>query len=83
MLKRFKYTKANGDESQRTVFVVSPPSDGYLTIDLSEYDKEEQDYYEGQLQAIHNEFLEEIRILGLSTNWRNFKESRISPPQED
>lgn len=79
MIERFKYTKQNGDVSERTVFVIQQPTDNLLAIDLSEFEPEEQVAYEEQLQTIHNEFLDRIREVGLNRNWRAFKKSRMSP----
>jgi len=84
---RFTYTKSDDDVSERVAFVLSTPSDMYLTIDLSEFTEQEQIMYADALTEIHKEYTEgireELKQLGLSGNYRNFKAYRITQDGDD
>lgn len=77
MRKTFKYRKPNGDESHRDVFVISSPSESYLTIDLSEFDDDEKEEYLDELENAKQYLADIINELGLKTNYRNFRNDRI------
>ena len=77
LLKKFRYRKPNGEESNRTVFVLSKPSDMYFGIDLSEFDEDEKSFYESELRKLYNGVEAAIEDMGLNNNYRNFKQSRI------
>lgn len=77
MLKRFTYEKANGERSERVVYVISPASDNTFTIDLTEFNEEERSFYETELQNLYNGVTAAIADMGLNNNYRLFKESRI------
>lgn len=75
----FKYRKViGGEETDRAVFPISKPSDFLHAIDLSEFDKEEQEYYFKSLSNLFYQVKEEIDNLGLGNNYRNFKEEGIT-----
>jgi len=61
----------------RDVVVIHKPSDNYLMFDLSEFDKKEQEIYEEEFANIHKQYLEDIKNIGLSGNYRYFKEEKI------
>lgn len=78
----FTYTKPNGDMSEREVFIISSPTDLYFGIDISEYSEADREVYRTQIMFIHNEYMNamkaELEELGVSSNYRNFKQERIS-----
>ena len=76
-LNSFMYRKPNGDESNRVGYVITPATDMNLTIDLSEFPKEERQELIAALKTIHNEFLDSISEMGLKHNFRYFKEERV------
>lgn len=61
----------------RDVVVIAKPTDNYFMFDLSEYSDSEKEYYEGQFNLIHENYLAEIKELGLSSNYRYFKENKL------
>lgn len=77
MIKTFAYRKLEGDISYRYVWEISPPSDKMLAIDLSEFSEKEQVYYKEQLQDLFDVLKEDIKQLGLGSNYRYFKKDRI------
>lgn len=81
-VNKFTYTKPTGDVSDREVFIISVPNDMYFGIDISEYSEEEKEAYAEALNDIYEEYnvllKEEIKQLGLSSNYRNFKADRIT-----
>ena len=64
-------------DKTRDVIVISKPSDNYFMFDLSEYPDEERDHYEAEYIKLHKEYLNSIKELGLSSNYRYFKEDKI------
>lgn len=83
---KFTYTKDNGDISQREVYVAGVPNKNYFTIDLSEYNEEEKEIYIKGIKEIYETYTEglkeEIKALGLGSNYRFFKEDGISNVEE-
>ena len=77
MRKQFKYRKPNGDESFRDVFIISPPSESYFTIDLSEFTELEREEYTEALEEGMLYLKDIIRECGLANNYRNFRRDRI------
>ena len=73
----FTYEKPNGDISKRSTFVLREPTDLMLTIDLTEFTVDEQEYYEKQLNSLVESMKAEISNLGLDRNYRAFKKGRI------
>lgn len=79
MLKTFKYTKANGDESLRLVYPMNIVGDDkLLCVDLTEFDNEETQEYEDILDHIHNEYIEAIKQVGLGSTFRTFFLEKMS-----
>jgi hypothetical protein len=74
----FDYTDAKGKQSHRVVFPLAKPSDRYFAIDLTEFDESERAFYVNELQAMYKVMEEEIRQLGLGSNYRYFIEERTS-----
>ena len=77
-LIEFDYIDSKGKHSHRIIWPVNGPTDKYLGIDLSEFPPEEQEFLKDQLDDIYNVYLEEIKQLGLGSNYRYFKEENIS-----
>jgi hypothetical protein len=77
MIKSFVYKKPEGEISDRYVWEVYPASDKMLAIDLSEFDEKDRAYYVEQLKDIYETLKEDIKQLGLSSNYRYFKKDRI------
>lgn len=80
-IKRFNYTDSKGKESSRVCWMVSPPSSNYFMIDLTEYDEDERLEYIQLLAEIHGQYQRAIKEIGLGTNYRNFKPSRMKTPE--
>ena len=76
-LKRFQYEKSPGEVSNREVFILSVPSDAYFGIDLSEFDKDEKEFYLEQLKLLHSQVDQAIKELGLSHNYRMFLKRKV------
>ena len=77
MKKTFTYRKANGEEKERTVFVIAEPSASYHTIDLTNISKARLPEVLDQLQMAKLRLQEVITGLGLSDKYRNFRQDRI------
>lgn len=77
-LLEFDYVDAKGKHSHRVVWPISIPSDKYFGVDLSEFADDEREFLKDQLDAIYNVYLEEIKQLGLGSNYRYFKEENVS-----
>jgi hypothetical protein len=77
MIKQFIYKKPEGEISERYVWEIHPASDKMLAIDLSEFDEKDRVYYIDALRDIYDTLKEDIKQLGLSSNYRYFKKERI------
>lgn len=77
MVKTFIYKKLEGEISERYVWEIHPASDKMLAIDLSEYSEADRKYYVEQLQDLYDVLKEDIKQLGLGSNYRFFKKDRI------
>ena len=77
MVKTFVYKKPEGDISERYVWEVHPASDKMLALDLSEFSEKDREYYVEQLTALYDVLKEDIKQLGLGSNYRFFKKDRI------
>ena len=77
MLKTFGYTKANGDKSVRTAYILNKASDLSLCVDLTEFDEDERQFYNGVIDDIRLRFSNELKKAGLSGNLRTFKEKNM------
>jgi len=75
---QFTYTDGKGKVTERDVVVYASASDFDSAFDLSEYNKDERDYFEEQLLELHEQFLADIKELGLSSNYRRFKTKNIT-----
>jgi hypothetical protein len=69
--------KPEGEISERYVWEIHPASDKMLAIDLSEFDENDRAYYVEQLKDIYETLKEDIKQLGLNSNYRYFKKDRI------
>jgi hypothetical protein len=77
MIKTFTYKKPEGEISERYVWEVHPASDKMLAIDLSEFDEKDRAYYVAALNDIFDVVKEDIKQLGLNSNYRYFKKDRM------
>jgi hypothetical protein len=64
-------------DKERDVYTIAKPSDCYFMLDLTEYTEEEKDFYLSEYKRLHKEFLQAVKDVGLSSNYRNFKEDKI------
>jgi hypothetical protein len=78
MLKQFKYTKANGEESERIVYPLRLVEDKLLAIDLTPYSPSDRREMEAKLDAIHREYLDNIYSAGFKDDFRSFFMEQIS-----
>lgn len=80
-LAEFKYTKANGRESERAVLVVAEPSEFLAGIDVSELDAEQLALFLQDYRALKNRQHEEIMHVvnqhDLKHNYRQFYPDRM------
>jgi len=74
----FKYTKANGEVSERTVFPLRIIGDKMLALDVSQLDEVEREEAFYSLEAIHEQYLEAIRRAGFGSLYRSFFLDKIS-----
>ena len=72
MLKRFNYTDVKGKKTTRTVHPIGIVDDKLFCTDLSEYSAEEREEYMYILEALHKQYIQAIKDVGLGTNFRNF-----------
>lgn len=73
MLKKFKYKKASGDISDRTVYQLNlVDDDKLLCADLSEFSIQEQIDYSALLDEIHKNYIDAIKEIGLGSTFRTF-----------
>ena len=77
-VRHIGYVDSKGKETSRVVYVIHPVTDTMLALDLSEFDKDEQEYYTQELTRIDDMVKQEIAGLGLRSNYRNFKKDRTS-----
>lgn len=76
-VKEFVYKKANGDVSERKIWVLNPISEMMLGLDLSEFSEDEQAEYITQLQLMDADIRDAITDMGLNSQYRNFKAEGI------
>ena len=73
----FKYTKADGTISNRTLAVGAEPSKLYAGTDLSSLSQEDQAVYAMRVDEAKNKYLDELKALNevfdLNFNYRQFK----------
>ena len=80
---KFNYVDSKGKTTRdRVAVVIAPPSDCYMCIDVTEYEPEDREYYLKEIEEAHAVFLQNIADIGLSSNWRRFKESGIFNVEE-
>ena len=64
-------------DKKRDVVIISKPSDNYFMFDLSEYSDEDKEYYAIEYEILHEKYLNDIKALGLSSNYRYFNKDKI------
>ena len=79
----FKYTKTNGDVSDRVVLQLYGANSNLMGLDITEFDDAERDQYEAEITAAHANFMDDIKDIGLSHNWRQFKPAGIDYEKVD
>jgi len=72
MLKRFNYTDLKGKKTTRLVHPIGIVDDKMFCVDLSEYSAEEREEFTYVLDAIHKQYIQAIKEIGLGSNFRNF-----------
>lgn len=60
----------------RDVVVINKPTDNYFMLDLSEYSEDDKEYYETEFNLIHREYLDSLKELGVSSNYRYFNKDK-------
>lgn len=70
-IQTFKYTKANGDVSQRIIMVISKPSKHVSGIDLTEIGSEAADEYASIYGTLLDNFNAEVSKLNASFDTNN------------
>lgn len=75
--------KINYKDKERDVIIVNRASDNYFMLDLSEYSKEEQEFYENGFKELHNKYIADLKELGVSSNYRYFNKDKIGWIYED
>lgn len=73
----FKYTKADGTVSNRTLAIGAEPTKLFAGTDISSLSQEDQAVYAMRVDEAKNKYLEEIKALNdvfdLNFNYRQFK----------
>jgi hypothetical protein len=72
MLKSFKYTKANGNISHRTVYPIGVQDDKLFTIDLTDLEDAERHIVASQLEEVHKRYIADIVEVVGSDRFRLF-----------
>jgi len=75
---KFKYTKANGDVSNRDLVVIRKPSKTFFGIDATDLDESVKSDLEAFISGQNTELGEVIAELGLSGQYRSFLETGVS-----
>lgn len=82
----FKYTKADGSTSERTLLALVTPSDKYAGIDLTMLEPPDAASFVRAAAGLHEEYLENMRELqaqfDLKHNYRQFLASGVSDLEE-
>ena len=78
MLKHFKYTKENGDESNRVVYPLRLVDDKLLSIDVSDMTDAERQESIVVLDAIHKQYVKAVADAGFASRYRYFFVEQIS-----
>lgn len=83
----FKYTKADGKESQRTLVVTGAPNKFYSGTDISELEAVDQVEYIHAVQQAHDDYLERLKVINdtfdLNHNFRQFSPERMMEVVEE
>lgn len=84
----FKYTKADGKQSARTLLVSAEPTKLYAGTDITSLSAEEQVQYINEVQLAKDVYLESLKRINdtydLNFNYRQFKpESMTDAVEED
>ena len=75
MINKIRYTKDNGEVSERLVLVISKPQKNYLTLDFSEWSPEDVSEFMDQLNSLDKARSSLFDAAGVK--WRNFKPENI------
>jgi hypothetical protein len=83
----FKYTKADGSTSKRTILVSAEPTKLVSGTDISGLSTEDQVLYSMEVQRIKDVYLEALKLVNdkydLNHNYRQFKPEGMSDVVED
>jgi len=73
----FKYTKADGKQSDRTLLVSAEPTKLYAGTDITSLDAEDQVSYVNEVQLLKDRYMDSLKFLNdkydLNFNYRQFK----------
>ena len=83
----FKYTKADGKQSDRTLLVSAEPTTLYAGTDISSLDAEDQVCYVNEVQLAKDVYLEMLKNINntydLNFNYRQFKPEQMANIEEE
>lgn len=74
---KMTYRKDNGDTSDRVVFVLTAPSENYLTFDLSNFSEEDRADIVADLTYAYASYINMLKEIQLDEHYRNFKKSGV------
>jgi hypothetical protein len=83
----FKYTKADGKQSDRTLLVSAEPTKLYAGTDITSLDAEDQVSYVNEVQLAKDVYLEMLKNINntydLNFNYRQFKPEAMAEIVEE
>ena len=83
----FKYTKADGKQSDRTLLVSAEPTKLYAGTDITSLDAEDQVSYVNEVQLAKDMYLEMLKNINntydLNFNYRQFKPEAMAEIVEE
>jgi predicted aminopeptidase len=86
-IKSFTYTKSNGSTSERTVLVISKPSQLLAALDISELDDEQQAMAAVEFGRLRDEYLAKLEVFkrqfDLTQSYRNFTAANITNAKDE
>ena len=82
----FKYTKADGSVSYRTLLVMVSPSTMYEGLDISELESADQAEFESLMSSAYNNYINEINTLkeefDIKHSYRRFDPKKMTEINE-
>jgi enolase len=78
----FEYTKSDIDTSKRVFEVLSPASDKYFGVDITELDQEAQGVVMDKFHSAHIKYMQEVKEImqgaDITNNFRHFFANKMS-----